>query len=295
MKFNVSLFVLVGGVQVCGAITAPWAAQCETLAEIAAVAVGRSASRTNAIRVLELVALGRTQEIDSETASALGLPAGDIRDAGFADPAVRVCALRSLGETGLSEAVDFLRGLKPADFASDRTEQTWPAAHLALHEALLGQISDTQQRIEFLMHVVTSQRRGATALWAVNQLCDAGALSALPAIRESINDSWHGQYGAGQIRFCEARIQIVRSDPDRVKALSSVLKDGGSADERLLRWAVGLLTQMDTPSADAAVDRFLEGSAGQQQWSSRGHFLTDLRQETLRMRRVRPGFSKEAR
>ena len=51
-------------------------------------------------------------------------------------------------------------------------------------------------------------------------------------------------------------MQVVSRDPDRVKALGSVLTLDNPGSDRLIRWAVAQLDSMHTPRADAELDRF---------------------------------------
>ena len=51
-------------------------------------------------------------------------------------------------------------------------------------------------------------------------------------------------------------------DPDHVNALGSVPRDVGSENERPTRWAVDELHQMNSPAADAELDRFAEEPHG---------------------------------
>ena len=58
------------------------------------------------------------------------------------------------------------------------------------------------------------------------------------------------------LAFCQARIGVVNSDPDRAKALGWVLRlDAPLADEQIMRWAILQLFAMESPEADAILDR----------------------------------------
>ena len=67
----------------------------------------------------------------------------------------------------------------------------------------------------------------------------------------------NGHRDEDEIAFCEARIQIVRRNPDRIKALASVLTlDNVAEDTRLKLWAICQLNEMHLAEADAELDRF---------------------------------------
>ena len=65
-----------------------------------------------------------------------------------------------------------------------------------------------------------------------------------------------GQRGEDEIQFCEIRIQVLHRNPNRVKALASVLSLSNVEDTRLQLWAVYELDAMRSPEADAELDRF---------------------------------------
>ena len=81
---------------------------------------------------------------------------------------------------------------------------------------------------------------------------------------------------------------MVSRDPDRVKALGSVLTLDDPGSGRLIRWAVAKLESMHSPSADAELDRFADQlgklRAGPQ-YERLGIFIDELRR--VRARRVK--------
>jgi hypothetical protein len=146
--------------------------------------------------------------------------------------------------------MDFLTRLQPSD-----TWQVGPVAQEALADARLARITDPQLRIEFLEGIATD--RAPATHWAVEQLCNSGALASRGIVQQSIRRSWPDKYGEDQIRFCEARMQVVSRYPDRAKALGSVLSvENIVDDDRLIRWAIYQLAEVDSPDATAVLDRF---------------------------------------
>jgi hypothetical protein len=249
---------LGGSVSSIASTPVPYAGHCAVLDRVA-VAAGNPRTRSAAIDSLEKVALGRAESIGAESEAALGEKAGIFETEGFKDPTARACALRSIGRTALDEAVDFLTKLVPGDLGPDPSQTVWPAAQIALRDARFRRITDPYMKIEFLEGILTGMRdgRGPVAAWAVDELCDRGARRSLPVIYKSIRSRLNGQRDEEEIEFCEARIRVVMSNPDRVKALASVLTVGDeSANTRLVGWAVNELNSMQTPAADAELDRF---------------------------------------
>ena len=243
-----------------GTSPAPYAGQCKLLDEVQAATGSQSKVGAAALNLLERVALGQVRAISPEAQVEVGLKPVALQLKDFEEPTVRACALRKIGETGLPEAEEFLASLKQADIGTDSGQQIWPAAQVALRDARLRR-TDPQSRIGFLESVLTEPHdavsNGAVRLWAVGELCDRGSLVSLSVIQKSIRNFWTGQRGEDEIRFCEARIHVIRRNPDRVKALGSALAlDDGVDDTRLRLWAIYQLDEMHSSEADAELDRF---------------------------------------
>ncbi len=91
----------------------------------------------------------------------------------------------------------------------------------------------------------------------IGQLCDCGVATALPEIQRLMRRGEESERTEEDIRFCEARMRRVQTDPDRAKALGSVLRvDGTTENSRLISWAINQLDSIRTPEADAELDKF---------------------------------------
>lgn len=103
--------------------------------------------------------------------------------------------------------------------------------------------------------------KGAVMFWALEELCDAGAASALPRVRQTLSDLWAGQqFAQDEAVFCEDRMQVITRDTDRARALGSIFGsiaslESNSEGKRLIEWAMVQLMAMRTPSADAELER----------------------------------------
>jgi len=234
-----------------------WSGYCWELDRVASIAASQPETRATAVDVLEKIALDRASSISAEAERQVGSAQDELHDGGFHAPEVRACALRAIGGTGLPEALDFLKGLMPDDFATDTTQQIWPAAETALRDATLRGIQDPQLQIEFLEHTATEMAHSGTGIWAFNELCNRGSLGSLVTIQKAIRETWSGHYGEDETAFCEARIRVLYGKPDRAKALGAVLSVETSADNaRLTTWALGELRSMHSSAADAELVRF---------------------------------------
>jgi hypothetical protein len=210
---------------------------------------------------LERIAEGHPEGVDPAVGAAAGLKQEPSALEAYRFPEVRAHALYKIAETGIPEAIEYLSRLKPGDLGKDSTQQLDQAIGLSYRQALYLQEKDPQRRIEFLEAALEERSmpaaNGAVALWAWNTLCDEGEVVSLPPIEKSIRWHYSGQPGEDMIRFCETRMRIVRGDPDRVKALSTVLKITSDPEARnLIYWAVGQLESMRSAEADLALERY---------------------------------------
>jgi hypothetical protein len=258
MKNQANLLLVLCVVALCWADEpSPYFREFARLDHIFALTGTPSQTGATALELLELVALGRTSAIRAGSETQIGLFPGEFQYATYAEPSVRVYALQKIGECRLPEALEFLQNLKRSDLGEDTTQMIWPNSRVALTNALLNRIENREARTEFLVNTLKEGRRGLVVHWASQQLCDQGTSTALPLIGRAIRNNWPGPHGEEELAFCESRIKVIARDPDRVKALGSVLAvDNEVMSDRLIRWAVAQLDSMHTPRADAELDRF---------------------------------------
>jgi hypothetical protein len=265
---------------------APFYYQCRLVDRVFEAIRGTAPVSLDALAILESVAAGRMDGASPELETRVGLKAGELRGPDFKNPTVRAHALRKIGEAGLPEALAYLQDLRREDLGSDPSQMVWPAAQIALRAAQLRRITDPYMKTEFLERTVTERHdavsNSAVTSWAVNELCDRGAQMSLSVIQQSIRSGQSGERGENEIEFCEERIRVVLSNPDRIKALASVLSAaGGTADRNLVGWAVSQLSSMRSPSADAELDRFALEIERLPEGSPRKLSLGTYRQEIL--------------
>ena len=231
--------------------------QLGILDRVSVAARGASETAGPALRALELVALGRPSEIDAGWSATIGIPEGKFNDPVFSNPSLRAHAMHKIGETGLAEGLDFLSKLTPETFRADTTQTLWRESQIALTIARLTRTTDTGQKNEILKRALNSP----AGAWAEEQLCNAGVFSALPEIQRQKRLLSSGKRGEDEVAFCEARMRVASSHPDRVKALSSVFEcyvslAGSREGQQLLLWAITELRLNGTPDADAALRAF---------------------------------------
>ncbi len=276
MKYETAILATVGIPVICSAMAIIGAREHTILHRLGA-AVMKPQTKAIALDLLERVALGKRDDILPEWEVQVGLPAGTLAYKAFADTSNRCYALDQIGETGAPEAVEFLAQRTREDFEPDTTGSMWPAAQVALRVARLRGIADPQAQVQFIEQALASQLpdgRSRIALWAIDELCDRGVLTSMANIQHTLKSMWPGKHGEDELRFCETRIRVVNSNPDRVQALGSVLStDASLADERLILWAIDQLQAMHSPKADREIKRFRtelgvlpQGSALYERW-----------------------------
>jgi hypothetical protein len=260
MNYNLAIVIGLGFHIALGNTPAPFAANRLLLDRI--VTSAKSPVQVILVLdVLERVALGHNNTISDDSSEQLGVQGRLLRQKSFGEPEVRAHALRKIGELGTLQALQFLGALRLADVQADSVRQVWPAAQIALRHAGLAQITDRQMRIDFLSNILTEPHdpisNSAVVSWAVDELCNRGALSALPEIRPSIRSRVLGEDAEEEIRFCEGRISVWYRNIDHARALGSVLNVETSAqDYRLTEWALHQLSQIRSPNAEAELRRF---------------------------------------
>jgi hypothetical protein len=213
-----------------------------------------SPARFAALEILERVAEGRMDGASPELEVQMGLKPELLRSPWFKDGSVRAYAIRRIGEVDLPEALTYLQHLKKTDLERDTTGMVWPAAQIALRQAQLNRIPDEPGKVLFLEN--TTGEQSAAASWAVNELCESGSYRSLGFIRESIRKR-NPSRASEDTAFCEARMAVVSRNPDRIKALGSLLTvSEGATDPILINWAIIKLEAMKSPRADAELERY---------------------------------------
>ena len=253
MNYKMAILVGLWGAQLSLAdMLPPFAGECAVLDRVLDSARPGTPEREVALKILELVAEGRMGSADPELETKVGLTAGELHDRYFASSTVRACALHNLGRADEPEALGYLANLREEDVGHDG--RVWPAARIALHEARLRRIAQPWDRIAFLERSLSEWDE--VDHWAAEQLCNGGHYPSLPLIAEAIRRHL-SQDAEKEIGFCEARMEILSRNPDRVVAVGSFLKaDGRPITRSLTGWAINQLDAMKSPKADAELERY---------------------------------------
>jgi len=150
----------------------------------------------------------------------------------FQNPVVRAYAFTRIAEVELPEALAYLQNLRKSDIGPDPTGGIWSAAQVALHQATFSRIADPSQQIHYLEDTA-AHWWGQVGRWAVDQLCNGGHSESLEIVRKTIHRIEVNPRADGEVAFCEARIDVLSRNQDRVQALASVLSvANGSKDTK---------------------------------------------------------------
>ena len=210
-----------------------------------------------ALTLLEYIALGRTNRIEDGWERSVGRRDGELKDPVFENYALRGYAFRKIGECELPEALEFLTRLRRSDVQGEQADYLWNESQVGLTLAHLLRTPDPAQKVETLKAALKTP----ASTWAMEELCNQGVLSALPDIQSLMRSYWSGERGKDFAAFCEDRMRVIARDPDRVKALSSVLGSfmrmtNTYEDRRLLDWAITQMEFVGSEEAERALASF---------------------------------------
>jgi hypothetical protein len=214
-----------------------------------------------ALFALERLAEGKPEAIPADLASQVGArPNPLIGWVGYRHLDVRLYAIYKLGETGSEDALAYLSGLKEEEFAPNPGErsQLQAAVHIAQSNIQLLNTPDRAEKVQLLEKWVVDPVSLVPG-WAADQLCQMGSLISFPVVRQSIRIRYRGDEvrADDMVQFCLQRMTILGSNPDRTKALSSVLtSDLETQDSQVVGWAVNELLQIGSPDAVEALRNF---------------------------------------
>ncbi len=233
MKRSAALLIVTASV--CLSTTPlPFQHECSLIDHVGAAAGAGLPSQSVASAVLKLIAEGRMRDASPDAEKKVGLEPGTLRGTEFQEDVVRSRALRVIGRLGSPDALAYLQHLKKTDIEPDPSGQVWSSAQIGLAEAQLNRIPEGRARIRFLEDT-TIDTRSAAARWAVEELCDRGSRESLPFIIQHLTRVYSlAREVDGALKFCEARIDLISRDPDRIKALGSFLSVHSAADPELL-------------------------------------------------------------
>lgn len=240
--------------QVCFAETvSPWPMERNAIDQACEAAI-RGSNRAEAIQTMEDIAEGKPLDIILAAAERAGLKAYFGERLMLVAESVRAYAAEALGRTGLPDAIRYLNDATPETFGNDRSQSIYPTAKIALQKALLRGESDVGRQTALLEGQLSERY---TAMWAAEELCDRGSSSSITRIQQTIERHYSGERVDGMVSSCRERMSVVNRNPDRAKALGTVLRVDAKRDQiEIMRWSVHQLLAMHSKEAREILERY---------------------------------------
>lgn len=210
---------------------------------------------------LKLVAMNKRSEVDPELSSQVGFDRTELRTGYFGAVGVREEAFRALGFLATEEARRFLDERTQAELRTDEVDQLWPVIRIAFYQSQLMPFITEGEKFRFLESVMKAEHDNralpGVLWWAANRLCDAGALDFLPAASRVFSRLYPASHEA-HVQFCQQRMWVIASNPDKMSALTSVLTiENVQAHPNMVHWAIEQLQQMRSQVSNDVVEKFL--------------------------------------
>ena len=281
---SLSLILTLGSV--CFANTVLFGVEFGAIDKLAVTAKSPTSLSAAAVEALERLAEGKPESVPAEFADQMGLRPILGEWITYRQLPVRTYAIRNLGEVGTDDVVFYLSALKEEEFAPNIGErsQLGEAVQIALRSAQLTKIPETGEKVRWLEQLAADNT--AAQGWAVDQLCDIGSLISYAVVQRSIRERFSGARIEEELSFCEQRIRLVRSNPDRTKALISGLNtDANQQSTRLVSWAANQLLSVGSPEAIQALKTFSQAVAGmphESVWMTLGPIKSRIDEELRR-------------
>ena len=211
-----------------------------------------------ALETLEEIAAGKIHRVDEGNAKLLHLDTVLVADATMLrNPSVRAYAIRQIGASATDAALTFLEKIGPKSLGEDESGEIYPAVKIARYIALIARARDEQAKTELLESALK-----VVPAWAIDVICDRGTITSLPAVERAIEQLYVPSQGDGMIQSCQARMQLIRSDPNRIVALGSVLNVHPIPAMPFVMWAVSQLLADHSAAAGEQVRRIAATIAG---------------------------------
>lgn len=233
---------------------APCTGACQQFQALVDSSTGDSAKEMQTLAFLRLIAEDRGEELTDEMAHFAGFHGPSVREGRYQDPLIRIGAYRHIGYMGTAAAVEFLQQVTPSAFKVENFERQdlWPEVQIALRDARRRMLPQAADAVRYLEGVLEEEgdwfSAGHVRSWAVNELCSMGALGSLQAVRKALRRIGSSRLEE-RVQFCQERMVVAASHPDRVRAMSSALTiQNAQSNPELVRWAISEIRSTRDPA-----------------------------------------------
>jgi hypothetical protein len=242
----------------------PCAVACKQFQALVDSSRGDVGKEMQALAFLCLIAEERGDELTDEMAHFAGFHGPTVRAGRYRDPLIRIGAYRHIGYMGTAAAVEYLQQVTPSAFKVENFErqELWPEVQIALRDARRRTQPNEADAVRYLEGVLEEEgdwlSGGRLLSWAMHELCNMGALGSLPAITEALRTK-HRSNVEQLTQFCQQKMVVVASHPDRVQALSSALTiNNAQQNPELVRWAISEIYAARQAAGPGIVKAYLE-------------------------------------
>jgi hypothetical protein len=264
MKPFLALTIFIAAAATCHAYEpGEFAAEYHALDRVAGAALRSPAELPRVVAVLASVLLGKPSDTIGDFRQLTGLGTDGMARLHLAEAESRCYAAEKLGETGSQPASEILSKFRLEDAPSDRRYYLLGCVTVGLKEIGERAAGDNaEDKIRFARGVLNEHSykgdvEDSVYRWAINRLCDLGSSSDFPLIESSMNAIHNDWWGKSELEFCRDRIAVLARDPDRTKALGTVLLPAGHVeDSRIHGWAIYQLLAMHSADGDRALARY---------------------------------------
>jgi hypothetical protein len=264
---------------------APFTIEYRLLDRIAGTALQQPSKAEEAVAILKAILDAKADSVRAKFVEMSGFDAATSAQLALAPDEARCRAAEKLGELGAAHLDSAREALASFSLQSNRREQD-PAVYWCAEAALVafqvGLAPTRAEKIRVLEDALDppSQKiHNYVDVWARGRLCDLGAAGDLPRIIQEILDSRQDGIAQQEIDSCRTKSEILARDPDRLKALTTVIFPNGLSGtlppglkpgytdaefrtDQLRGWALYQIVDMHTAEADhiltlyfAAVER----------------------------------------
>ncbi|MCW5965164.1 MAG: hypothetical protein KIT83_14095 [Bryobacterales bacterium] len=213
-----------------------------------------SAKEVQTLAFLRLIAEGRSEEVTAGMAHFAGVHHPSVLRGAYKGTEIRIGAYRHIGYMGTAAAVEYLQQVTPSAFKVESFERQdlWPEVQIALRDARRRMLPQAADAVRYLEAVLEEEgdwfSAGHVRSWAVNELCSRGALGSLPAVTKALR-----RIGSSRLeeraQFCQEKMVVAASHPDRVRAISSALTiQNAQSNPELVRWAISEIRSTRDPA-----------------------------------------------
>lgn len=217
--------------------------------------------QAGALLLLREAAEGQGERITDAMLLPFGIGREYVQNDAIKSLEVRTLAYLAIGRLSNSGALEYLASVHIEQFSDEERTALSEPIRSAIYMARLGQISDRERRVEFLVDIVRTKRTDYSAKvpvgWAEDELCRMGAVAFLPEVEASIKRDTTSWRSESRSLLCREKMRVAASQPSRTATLASALRSKNTLENgALLTWVINELAELRTTESWRALEQF---------------------------------------